>query len=211
MEHQKRVAIIVAHPDDEILWAGGTLINHPEWQCFVVCLCRKNDPDRAPRFYKVLDQINAQGVMADIDDGPEQAPLKQDEIQTTIKALLPSPHFDLVISHSPVGEYTRHRRHEEVSKAVIELWHSGQIDTSELWIFAYEDGGGKYLPKAIPSADLYFLLKIDTWQKKYELITTEYNFSKVSWEARTTPVAEAFWRFTNSRDAMERLASEQRP
>jgi LmbE family N-acetylglucosaminyl deacetylase len=210
MEHQKKVAIIVAHPDDEILWSGGMLIDHPEWQCFVVCLCRKNDPDRAPRFYRVLEKINAQGAMADLDDGPEQTPLSRDEIQTAIKALVPSNYYDLVITHSSAGEYTRHRRHEEIGKAVTHLWHSGQIDTAELWKFAYEDGGGKYLPKAIPTADLYFLLKISTWQQKHELITTEYNFSKDSWEALTTPVAEAFWRFTDSQVAMDMLTTEQR-
>lgn len=210
MEHQKRVAIIVAHPDDEVLWAGGTLINHPEWQRFVVCLSRKNDPDRAPRFYRVLDKIHAEGVMADIDDEPEQKPLALDEIQSTIKALLPSNDYDLVISHSPAGEYTRHRRHEEIGKAVIDLWHNGQLDTAELWNFAYEDGDGRYLPRAVQTANLQFVLTNDTWQKKYELITTEYNFSKDSWEARTTPLAEAFWRFTNSLSAMKRLVAEQR-
>jgi LmbE family N-acetylglucosaminyl deacetylase len=210
MESRKAVLIIVAHPDDEILWSGGTLIDHPKWQRFVVCLCRKNDPDRAPRFYRVLNKINAKGVMADIDDGPEQRPLEQDEIKNTIKALMPPNRYDLVITHSPVGEYTRHLRHEEVSKAVIQLWHDGQIDTDELWTFAYEDGGGKYLPKATPIADLYFLLKINTWQRKYELMANDYNFSKVSWEARTTPVAEAFWRFTDSSSAMKKLADEQR-
>lgn len=209
MEHQKRVAIIVAHPDDEILWAGGTLINHPEWRCFVVCLCRKNDPDRAPRFYEVLDKIHAEGVMADIDDGPEQTPLDQDEVKRAIEALLPSNNYDLLISHSPMGEYTRHRRHEEIGKAVIQLWHAGQIGTPELWNFAYGDGGGKYLPKAIMTADLYFVLSNDTWLKKYELITTEYNFSKDSWEARTTPIAEGFWRFTDSQIAMDQLAAER--
>lgn len=210
MKSRKAVVIIVAHPDDEILWSGGTLIDHPEWQCFVVCLCRKNDPDRAPRFYRVLDEINAKGVMADIDDGPEQRPLEQDEIKNAIKALMPPNHYDLVITHNPDGEYTRHLRHEEVSKAVIQLWHEGKIDTDELWTFAFEDGGGRYLPKAIPTADLYFMLKINTWQKKYELINMDYNFSKDSWETRTTPVAEAFWRFTDSRVAMDRLASEQK-
>ncbi len=210
MEHQKTVLTIVAHPDDEILWSGGTLIDHPEWECFVICLCRKNDPDRAPRFYRVLDKLHAKGVIADLDDGPEQTPLEQDEIQRTIKTLMPPTRYDLVISHSPAGEYTRHRRHEEIGKAVTHLWHNGQIDTPELWTFAYEDGGGRYRPRAIQTADLHFVLKDDTWQKKYELITTEYNFSKDSWEARTTPVIEAFRRFTNSRAAMDRLADKHR-
>jgi len=37
------VAIIVAHPDDETLWAGGTILNHPYWKFFITCLCRTND------------------------------------------------------------------------------------------------------------------------------------------------------------------------
>jgi LmbE family N-acetylglucosaminyl deacetylase len=32
----KNVAIIVAHPDDETLWAGGTILNHPSWKCFII-------------------------------------------------------------------------------------------------------------------------------------------------------------------------------
>jgi len=35
---KKIVAVIVAHPDDETLWAGGLLIDHPEWDVFVACL-----------------------------------------------------------------------------------------------------------------------------------------------------------------------------
>ncbi len=58
----KRVAIIVAHPDDETLWAGGTILSHPEWECFVVSLCRKSDPDRAPKFKKVLEVLGADGI-----------------------------------------------------------------------------------------------------------------------------------------------------
>ena len=44
----KKVALIVAHPDDETLWAGGTILSHPAWDCFIVCLCRGSDPERAP-------------------------------------------------------------------------------------------------------------------------------------------------------------------
>jgi LmbE family N-acetylglucosaminyl deacetylase len=148
--------------------------------------------------------------MGDLDDGPDQTPLANDEIKTAIKSLMPSGHFDLVITHSPAGEYTRHRRHEEIGKAVIQLWHEGEIGAAELWAFAYEDGGRQYLPKAIPAADLYFPLTDEVWKQKYAMINTEYNFASDSWEARTTPDVEAFWRFTNPRDAMSLLTQKQK-
>src|SRR5579862_5273832 len=74
------IAIIVAHPDDETLWAGGTILSHPSWKCFIVSLCRKNDPDRAPKYYKMLEFLRADGSMADLDDAPEQKPLENEEV-----------------------------------------------------------------------------------------------------------------------------------
>ena len=50
----KSVAIIVAHPDDETLWAGGNILSHATWTCFIVCLCRGNDTDRSSKFYDAL-------------------------------------------------------------------------------------------------------------------------------------------------------------
>jgi hypothetical protein len=61
--------------------------------------------------------------MGDLDDGPEQKPLDEKELERAILDLLPLKHFDLILSHNPSGEYTRHIRHEEVSKAVIH-WSS---------------------------------------------------------------------------------------
>lgn len=54
---KKSVALIVAHPDDETLLAGGTVLSHPAWQCFIVCLCREGDTERAPKFYKALNVL----------------------------------------------------------------------------------------------------------------------------------------------------------
>ena len=125
--------------------------------------------------------------MADLDDGPDQTPLDKFEVQQTILSLLPHHHFDLVISHSPAGEYTRHIRHEEVGRAVIDLWQYGSLSTDELWLFAYEDGGKRYLPRPIESAPGYYVLPGDVWQKKYEIITQIYGFAAASFEAQTTP------------------------
>ncbi|MDO9615049.1 MAG: PIG-L family deacetylase, partial [Bacteroidota bacterium] len=105
-ENQKSVALIIAHPDDEILWAGGTILSHPAWKCFIVCLCRGNDTHRAPKFVQSLKALNAEGIMGDLDDGPEQLPLDEDEVAGLILNLLPPMHLDLVITHHPHGEYT---------------------------------------------------------------------------------------------------------
>ena len=78
--------------------------------------------------------------MGDLDDEPEQKPLSNDKVELSILDLLPQTHFDLIITHNPKGEYTRHLRHEETSKAVISLWHDGKISTNQLWFFAHEDG-----------------------------------------------------------------------
>jgi LmbE family N-acetylglucosaminyl deacetylase len=201
----KTVVVIVAHPDDETLWVGGTILSNPSWKWFIVCLCRGSDNDRAPKFLKTLQILGAEGIMGDLDDGPEQKPLDENDMENTMLRLLPDRHFDLIISHNPNGEYTRHIRHEETGKAVIKLWHSGKISADELWTFAYEDGYKKYYPRPVKTSNFYRVLAKRTWQKKYCIITEIYGFEKTSFEAETTPLAESFWQFTNSNDAQKWL------
>jgi len=194
----KAVAVIVAHPDDETLWTGGTILSYRAWNWFIITLYRASDRDRAPKFFRALKVLGAEGNMGDLDDSPEQKPLAENEVQGTILQLLPRQHFDLIISHNPAGEYTRHIRHEEIGRAVITLWQVGKIVATKLWTFAYEDGGKQYLPRPIKTAHIYRILPERTWQRKYSLITATYGFGKNSFEAETTPRAESFWQFANS-------------
>jgi len=188
-------AVIVAHPDDETLWAGGTILAHPGYNWFIAAMCRKNDPDRSPKFYLALQSYGATGDMADLDDGPEQIPLPNQDIQHTLLQMLPALTYDLVLTHAPGGEYTRHRRHEEVSQAVMDLWQTGVISTKELWLFAYEDDRGRQLPQPIQTAHHFEALPETIRKEKHRLITEVYGFGPESWEARAIPQNEAFWRF----------------
>jgi len=195
MAKSVKAAVIVAHPDDVTLWAGGTILMHADWQWTVVSLCRASDPDRAPKFRRALRELGAKGEIGDLDDGPRQEPLTQSDIRQSILSLLPETKFSLIMTHSPWGEYTRHLRHEETSRAVASLWENGDLSADELQMFAYEDGGKSYLPRPIKSAHRSVNLPDNIWQQKYRIVTRLYGFEPESYEAKIVQREEAFWCF----------------
>jgi LmbE family N-acetylglucosaminyl deacetylase len=211
MAARESVAVLVAHPDDETLWAGGTLLAEGNWSLFIACACRAHDADRAPKFQRMVKHLGAQGRMADLDDGPDQLPLSDESVERALLECLPSRHFDRILTHSPRGEYTRHRRHEEVARAVLRLWQRGTLTATELWLFAYDDEGGGRLPRAIADADIVRELPHALWQRKHRLITEGYGFEPGSWEARVTPSREAFHRVTTAEQARAWLEQPLNP
>lgn len=208
MKGKKNIVVIVAHPDDETLWCGGTMLLNPNYNWFVACLCRKYDPDRALKFKKALIAFNAMGIMGNLDDGPEQLPLDDKTVKDAILKLLPDKNFDLILTHSPFGEYTRHLRHEEIGRAVMDLWSEQKINAKQLWTFAFEDGNKKYYPKTIMGANIHQTLSQNIWNEKYRIITEVYGFERNGFEAKTTPKTEAFWKFNTPRDVEKWLEQE---
>ena len=205
-------AIIVAHPDDETIWAGGTVLAHPDWHWTVISLCRGSDKDRAPKFNHAVQQLGGVSAIGDLDDGPEQVPLSVFEVQQMVLSLLPETHFDLILTHSPHGEYTRHRRHEEIGTAVAALWEKELIKAKEVWMFAYADegnGGRDDLPKAIKAAHLISYLPENIWRRKYIIITDTYGFAPESYEANIVMREEAFWCFQSPIEFREWLETER--
>ena len=201
----KNVAVIVAHPDDETLWAGGTILSHPSWHTYIVCLCRRSDKDRSAKFNDALKIYRSEGIMGDLDDGPDQKPLAENEVEQAILDLLPANHFELIITHSPKGEYTRHLRHEETGRSVLKLWNTDKISTSELWTFAYTDDNKNHYPVAVENTSIYRTLTQRIWLRKYRIITETYGFEKSGFEAETTPRAESFWQFSDPATAKKWL------
>jgi LmbE family N-acetylglucosaminyl deacetylase len=215
MENGKcvRAALIVAHPDDETIWAGGTVLIHSDWHWTIVSLCRGSDTDRAPKFRRVVQQLGGVSEISDLDDGPKQVPLSETDVQQMVLSLLPETQFDLILTHSPYGEYTRHRRHEEIGTAVAFLWEKELIKAKELWMFAYEDsgkGGKDDLPKAIKTAHLLSTLPENIWQRKYLIVTDMYGFAPDTYEANIVMRNEAFWCFKSPEEFRKWFKTERK-
>ena len=202
LESGRRALVVVAHPDDETLWVGGTIMMHPDWSWRVVSLCRGDDQDRRHRFYDAMKHLGVQGSMYDLDDGPEQRPLSDRRVQEAVGFALENTEYDLIVTHSPFGEYTRHLRHEEVGRAVLDLWQAERLATRDLWMFAYSDSGRNSYPEALEDADRVVSLSEDVWSRKLAVIKELYNFAPDSWEALSTPRKEAFWCFDNPGKAL---------
>jgi hypothetical protein len=133
--------------------------------------------------------------MADLDDAPDQTPLPHHTVEAAVMALLTGPpRADVLFTHGPRGEYTRHRRHEECHHAVAQLWREGRIRAEQVWCFAYEDGGGAHLPRACRDADHRLFLPEAIWLEKRRIVTDIYGFADDAWEARAVPREEGFRR-----------------
>lgn len=198
-EEKKSVAIIVTHPDEETLWAGGTILSHPEWSFFVVCLSNGNNPELAPRFYNALKLLKSEGVMGNFNYKSCLVQKHKNELERTIIQLLPNTHFDIVISHNSFSENAKNDIHGAVNESIIKLRQEGFISATELWTFAYDAGSIKYYsdnnderPQVLQK------LSKKVWSQKYKIITRIFGLDEKSWEAKTTPLTEAFWKHEDS-------------
>lgn len=197
LQNVETALVAVAHPDDETIWSGGTILLYPQIRWTIMTLCRKSDPDRAPKFFKVSKLLGAKGVMADLDDGTEQKPLKSSDIQDAFLSTLDEKEYDIIFTHNPKGEYTRHLRHEETSLAITELLKLKKLKAQKLLFFAYEDGEKSYMPRPQKDADIVVNLPKNIWERKKDIIINSYGFSPDSFEANAASDMEAFKNLRN--------------
>lgn len=185
---KKKVLVIVAHPDDEIIWMGGTLLrNGSNWDTAIISLCRRDDEDREPKFRKVCRILGAKCFISDLDDKKlDEVPIG--EVTKRIKKYS-GGRYDYIFTHGKNGEYG-HKRHIDANRAVSEMLKEKLLSARKIFFFSYT--GKKGICYADKNSDKFIKLGNDQFKKKKKLIQDIYGFGKNSFEYLCCQNVEAF-------------------
>jgi len=193
----KKSLIIVAHPDDEIIWAGGLILQNLHWDWTIFSLCRASDKDRAPKFRKVCNHLGAKSIITDLDDEFDFK-ISSKEIKNLILSNLPKKRFNYVFTHGANGEYG-HIRHLEVHNAVKQLVKNKLLECDSLWFFAYLSSNepslhnpSLFIPIADKKADWQVCLTSEQYKEKQKIITEIYGFKSPIFETMAAGSKESF-------------------
>ena len=118
-----KTLVVVAHPDDEVLWFFSILRRN---DCDVVCVTNGRDDEdrvhREPAFRKSMSILGVESYWnLNYPDGPQRLDVLQ--LSSDLKRFS-NRRYDLVFTHSPFGETFEHSHHQDVCHAVHQTFEN---------------------------------------------------------------------------------------
>lgn len=114
--------MIVAHPDDELIFGGGHLL---EGDYLVLCITNGRNKTRRAEFESVIKETGNQGIILEY---PDKVCGKRDEwknvkdgIFSDIEKVIKLKNFDMIVTHNERGEYG-HLHHKITHSLVVEAF-----------------------------------------------------------------------------------------
>ena len=105
-----KIAMVVAHPDDETLWAGG-LLNRLFPIDVICCSIPRRDPERALCFFEAVRALGHFPILMPFTESEPSMPLKNLQHLELSK-------YALIITHGKNGEYG-HLHHKQLHQFLI--------------------------------------------------------------------------------------------
>lgn len=135
--------LIVAHPDDDMLWGGAHLM---DGDYFIVVVTNRNNAKRSREFRNVLEESGNSGIILGYPDksfGKKDSwEHNKDGIRSDLEKIINYKHWDLIVTHNADGEYG-HIHHKMTHRFVTDIYDENKekLDT-DLYFF------GKYYTKS---------------------------------------------------------------
>lgn len=115
--------VIVAHPDDEVLWAGAHMA---EAGYFVVCVTSGNNETRSKEFNEVLKAFDNKGIILSYPNktfGERDDWTKvEDQLIDDLTTIIEHNNWDIIVTHNPKGEYG-HQHHVMLNRYVTDIYN----------------------------------------------------------------------------------------
>lgn len=128
--------MIVAHPDDELLWGGAHLIKD---NYLVVCITCGTNQIRVNEFVRVMNETNDKYIMLGYPDKTNGERDSWDNhranISKDLNEIINLKEWNIIVTHNPDGEYG-HQHHKMTSSITTSI-----VTTDNLYYF------GKYHSK----------------------------------------------------------------
>jgi len=153
--------MIVAHPDDELIF-GGSLLLEPDW--FIISVTNDDNKIRRKEFRGLMKDLKQNFIMYDHEDTMETDYVDQKTTNKLRKIIENNKKtLKMIVTHNQRGEYG-HEQHKAVHRAVTKLCKEFGL-TKKLHYFKK---GTKKLPAATINR-LYELMKV-RYPSQYQVL-----------------------------------------